>query len=384
MRKLKFLKKNQLEQIVPGPFPIIDNKNETEENRENISTLQASESFMEIQNLKGYIFEIEKLSTEDGPGIRTTVFFKQCPLRCLWCHNPESIEKKPSIQWFDVKCIGCGTCVEVCPNKAIRLDTTGVHIDRKICQACGICVDNCPSTALRRFGEYISLGDLMKEIKKDMVYYIKSGGGVTASGGAAAMQPRFVSEFFKACKKEGIHTALDLMGYLPRENYEMIFPYTDLFLYDLKEIDPVKHKEFTGVSNERILENAIWLKDKIKGTDKKIWIRTPVIPTFTARDDNIRGIGKFIVEKMENLIDRWDLLAFNNLAKDKYKRMDWDYACKGLELLTREEMDHFLEVAKSTGANNVRWSGLTKTEKKKQYSGIDEKVKEIRDTCTYK
>jgi pyruvate formate lyase activating enzyme len=307
---------------------------------------------------QGYIFEIQKMSTEDGPGIRTTVFFKICPLRCAWCHNPESLFKKPSIQWFHVKCIGCRTCIDICKQGALMLDEEGMHIDREKCIACGECVEACPSTALRMLGEYWNLDALVKEVAKDRAYYVKSGGGITASGGEAAVQADFVANFFKKCKEEGFHTALDLTGFLPKETYQKIFPYVDLWLYDLKEIDDEKHKQFTGVSNKTILENIKWLVSE----NQHIWVRTPIIPTYTATEENIKGIGNFIVNELENKIERWDLLAYNNLAKAKYERMDMDWPCKDLELLHCEEMEDFYAIAQSTGVKNVKWSGLTKTE----------------------
>ncbi len=314
----------------------------------------------------GYIFEIQKMSTEDGPGIRTTVFFKLCPLRCLWCHNPESIFKEPSIQWFKVKCIGCKTCVEACPEHALKLDKEGIHINRSKCRCCGICTDECPATALRKLGEHRGLDVIFHEVEKDKIYYEKSKGGVTVSGGEPTLQSDFLKRFLKKCKDAGFHTALDTCGYASREILESLLPSVDLILYDLKEIDPAKHKDFTGVSNEKILENAIWLIDELEHTGKKMWIRTPLIPGFTATEENICGIGNFIVEKLRNKVERWDLLAFNNLAKAKYERMNWEWVCKDTELLNKEQMDHFLEIAKSTGVENVQWSGLTKQIKLKE------------------
>ncbi|MHA1695064.1 MAG: glycyl-radical enzyme activating protein [Candidatus Helarchaeota archaeon] len=327
----------------------------TETKIEHISGSKPSEEL-------GYVFQVQKMSTEDGPGIRTTVFFKKCPLRCVWCHNPESISEKPSIQWFKVKCIGCGTCVEVCPEKAIILDRSGIHINREICIACGKCTEECPTTALQKFGKFWKLDDLIKEVAKDKVFYTNSNGGITVSGGEPTQQADFIERFLKKCKELGFHTALDTCGYAPRKIYERLIPFVDLFLYDIKEIDPEKHKKYTGVPNKLILENAIWIIKKLDSLGKKMWIRTPVIPNYTATEENIRGIGEFIVEKLENKVERWDLLAFNNLAAAKYERMDIDWTCKNFDLLSKEEMNHFRDIANSTGVNNVVWSGLTRSE----------------------
>ena len=313
------------------------------------------------KSITGNIFEIQKMSTEDGPGLRTTVFFKKCNLRCAWCHNPESFYPEPSIQWFSVRCIGCETCVNICPEHAIRMEKDGIHIDRNKCTHCGLCVDNCPGTALRKLGEEITLDDLLNIVNKDAAYYLNSkDGGITVSGGEAALQPNFTARFLQKCQEYGYHTALDTCGFVSKKNLEILFPYVDLFLYDLKEMDPIKHKEFTGQSNELILENAVWILNKIEGTNKKMWIRTPLIPNFTATKENIQGIGSFIVEKLKNKVERWDLLAFNNLARDKYHRMDLPYPCEDLELFSQEEMEEFLEIAKETGVKNVKWSGLTR------------------------
>jgi len=309
---------------------------------------------------KGLIFEIQKMSTEDGPGIRTTVFFKQCPLRCVWCHNPESILRKKQLQWFKHKCIGCKTCIETCEEKALMLDEDGMHIDREKCNNCGRCVEECPSTALNMFGKWWDLEELFHEINKDKIYYLKSNGGITVSGGEPTVQSNFVANFLKKCKENDISTALDTCGYSSKKIYEKIIPYVDLVLLDIKEINSEKHKKWTGVSNEQIFENARWLAISLKKNAKEMWIRTPLIPHYTATDQNIRGIGEFIVNELNNFPSRWDLLAFNSLCTAKYERLDLDWILKDEPLMTKEEMEHFFEFAKSTGVNNVKWSGLTK------------------------
>ena len=314
-------------------------------------------------SLQGFIFEIQKMSTEDGPGIRTTVFFKQCPLRCVWCHNPESILKEAQLEWIKHKCIGCRTCIKVCDLQALSFNEVGLQIDRKRCNSCGKCENECPSTALHMFGKWWDIKDLFYEVNKDKIYYTESKGGITVSGGEPTVQYEFILAFLKKCKENGISTALDTCGYASRKIYEKLFPYVDLFLLDIKEIDNKKHKAFTGVANDLILENAIWFSKAIEESDKKMWIRTPVIPNFTGVDINIKGIGEFIVNDLNNIPERWDLLAFNNLCTTKYERLNMDWPLKNYSLLSEEEMVHFLEIAKSTGAKNVKWSGLTKKEK---------------------
>jgi pyruvate formate lyase activating enzyme len=212
-----------------------------------------------MTNSKALLFEIQKMSTEDGPGIRTTVFFKQCPLRCIWCHNPESILQKPQLEWFEHKCIGCNTCIETGTLDALHFGADGLHIDREKCTGCGECSEECPSTALHMFGQWWELEDLYHEIQKDKVYYTQSKGGITVSGGEPTIQADFILEFLKKCKKNDISTALDTCGYASQKIYEKLLPFVDLILLDIKEVDPDKHKEFTGVSNDLILKNAIFL-----------------------------------------------------------------------------------------------------------------------------
>ncbi|MFX1356134.1 MAG: glycyl-radical enzyme activating protein [Promethearchaeota archaeon] len=309
---------------------------------------------------QGLVFQIQKMSTEDGPGIRTTVFFKQCSLKCIWCHNPESILKKKQLEWFKHKCIGCRTCIKVCEQKALSFDEEGLNIDRKKCNNCGICSEECPSTALHMWGELWNLDDLFYEIEKDKVYYTQSKGGITVSGGEPTLQSDFIMAFLRKCKENGISTALDTCGYASRKIFERILPFVDLVLLDIKEIDSNRHEKFTGVPNDLILENAIWISEYIKNNGKNIWIRTPIIPNYTATEENIRGIGDFIVNKLSNIPERWDLLAFNNLCTSKYERLDMDWPLKNFSLMTDDEIENFYEFAKQSGVKNVHWSGLTK------------------------
>ncbi|MHA1727348.1 MAG: glycyl-radical enzyme activating protein [Promethearchaeota archaeon] len=333
----------------------------------------------------GNIFQIQKLSTEDGPGIRTTVFMKHCPLKCVWCHNPESISKKPILEWLEHKCIGCKTCIEICRQKALLFDEKGLHINRDKCNSCGECAEECPSTALHMVGKSWSLEDLYHEVEKDKAYYSKSKGGITISGGEPTLQPDFVLDFLKKCKENGLSTALDTCGYASQQIFDKMLPFVDLILLDIKEINSVKHKEYTGVPNELILENAKWLVNRLKSMNKEditgknmnknIWIRTPIIPNYTATEENIRGIGRFIVEELGNFPDRWDLLSFNNLCADKYQRLDLNWALEGIPLMEKGEIEKLYDIAIETGVNNVRWSGLTRKEEQKESGSSREKAK---------
>jgi len=311
---------------------------------------------------KALIFQIQKMSTEDGPGIRTTVFFKQCPLNCIWCHNPESILKKKQLEWFKHKCIGCKICIETCQQGALTLDEEGMHIDRVKCNSCGLCSEECPSTALHMFGELWALEDLYYEIQKDKVYYTQSQGGITVSGGEPTLQSDFILNFLQKCKENGISTALDTCGYASKNIYEKLLPFIDLVLLDIKEINSEKHEQYTGVPNTLVLENAVWISNYMKENSKKLWIRTPIIPNYTATEDNIEGIGKFIVNKLDNIPERWDLLSFNNLCTAKYERLDLEWSLKDFPLISTDKMENFIEIGKKTGVRNVQWSGLTKKE----------------------
>ena len=300
------------------------------------------------------------MSTDDGPGVRTTIYFNKCLLNCVWCHNPESIPNKPQIQWLEQKCIGCNSCVEICRKDALSMKEDGLNIRREKCNSCGDCVAACPSTALSMLGEWWELKDLFHEIEKEKIFFTKSKGGITVSGGEPTLQSDFLLRFFKLCKKNGISTALDTCGYSRKKIYQKLLPYVDLILLDIKMIDPDKHKQYTGVKNELILENAKWISNYIKENGKKLWIRTPLIPKYTATNENIKAIGEFITSNLNNIPEKWDLLSFNKLCEVKYSRLGRSWILKDEPLMTKQEMEHFLELAKKTGVKNVKWSGLTR------------------------
>jgi len=306
----------------------------------------------EKTSINGRLLEIQRMSTEDGPGIRTTVFLKGCKLRCVWCHNPESISSKPQLQWLKSNCISCQLCVSVCPNHALSSLENEIIIDREACDSCGDCTEECPSGALEIMGKDVSVDELVKEVLKDVSYFEKSGGGITISGGEPTMQAGFVAEFMKKMKKNGIHTALDTCGLGTNASYEKILPYTDLILYDIKEINTEKHKEFTGSANEKILDNLKSISDwiKVNQSPKELWIRTPIIPKTTDTEENILGIGKFISEN-ELHPARWELCAFNNLCNDKYLRLGNQWVFEKYELLEAEAMNHIVSIAQNSGVD---------------------------------
>jgi pyruvate formate lyase activating enzyme len=310
------------------------------------------------------VLEIQRMSTEDGPGIRTTVFFKGCGLKCVWCHNPESISPHPQVHWISSRCIGCKTCLEVCPNGALSFAQDGILIDRGVCKGCGSCAGECPSNALELLGKKWALDSLIAEAVKDRAYFEKSGGGVTVSGGEPVVQARFVAAFFMGLRKAGIHTALDTCGLCGRDVLDSLLPHTNMVLYDMKEIDSDRHRRFTGSPNEAIFENLIHVSEYMRtyGQPEQLWVRTPVIPGATAREDNIRGIGEFIASHLGDSVSRWDLCSFNNLCRDKYVRLGLEWSFKNAELLTKEFMEELAEVARGSGVDPdiVRWSGSTK------------------------
>lgn len=297
--------------------------------------------------------DIQRMSSEDGPGLRTTIFLKGCSLACAWCHNPESIAKKPQVYWISARCIKCGSCDSACPNDALTRDETGVHIDRRLCTGCRSCVSACPTLALECKGIDAEPEELCRELVKDRAYFGRDG-GVTLSGGEALLQDGTI-ELLRLLKQEGIQTAVDTCGMVFTEQLQAALPYTDILLYDLKIMNDADHLRWTGRSNAMILRNlgvaALWAKG-----NGRLWIRTPIIPGATDSDENIRAIGNRI-----NAIggaERWELCAFNNLCTDKYERLDIDWAFKNAPLVSKKRMEELLAVARSTRAcEDIRSSG---------------------------
>jgi len=306
--------------------------------------------------LSGVTFNVQRFSTEDGPGIRTTVFLKGCPLRCAWCHNPEGLDPHPDLVWYDVRCIAARECLNACPRNALELTPAGMRIERAVCDGCGACAAACPAGALEVIGRHWSVEELLAEVCKDQVFYESSGGGVTFSGGEPLLQADFLAALLPRCKELGLHVALDTCGALPWERYERVLPWVDLTLYDLKVMDPERHRAATGVPNDRILANATALA----AHGVPIWVRTPVIPGYTADLENIRAIGEFIRQRLPT-VERWDLLAYTNLGRPKYHRLGRPYALEDTPLLTRADMEALWQAAIAL-VPVARWSGATRSD----------------------
>lgn len=248
----------------------------------------------------GYLFDIERNSFVDGPGIRTTVFFKGCNLKCAWCHNPESQSFQPQMMFYRDKCTGCGKCKEVCP----------YHLEK--CDLCGKCTFYCPVDARKVCGRKYTADEVLAEVVKDKSFYETSGGGVTFSGGECMLQIDFLLELLKKCKENGIHTAVDTAGHLPFENFEKIVPYTDLFLYDIKCFNTQQHKKYVGVGNELILANLRRLFE----TGVPIWIRIPIIPGVNDNAEEIKQIKSFL--DMCGKPEKIELLPYHAMGENKY------------------------------------------------------------------
>ena len=299
------------------------------------------------------VLNIQRMSTEDGPGIRTTVFFKGCPLACSWCHNPESISPRPELVWLAEACIGCEACIEACRRAALSLDGQGVHIDRRSCVACGDCVDDCAGAALERLGTTWRLDALCHELLKDRAYYARSDGGVTLSGGEAAMQAGFAAALMARLRAEGVHVALDTCGLTTKDRLLELVRRADLVLYDIKEMDSGRHEAATGQPNERILENVMALAQAIRdgGLDTTLWIRTPLIPGATATPAQVAAIGRFIADALGAAVSRWELCAFNNLCREQYSRLGKTWAFADTERLSEAELADLVTAARASGVD---------------------------------
>ena len=284
--------------------------------------------------LSGLVFDIERFAIHDGPGIRTTVFLKGCPLACWWCHNPESVAPRPQLALFENKCIACGKCFEVCPRGVHERLADGSRVlHRELCDACGKCVETCYAGALVIEGRQMTVDAVLEELRKDAPFYETSGGGITLSGGEPMQQPEFTAAVLAASRVEGFHTALDTSGYAHWEDFEKVLPSVNLVLYDFKLADPEQHRAYTGVSNEIIRENLL----RIDALGIPIEIRIPVIPDINDTPDNIEQTARFLSGLRH--LTRVTLLPYHALGESKYPRIGRTYKLNGKASPSREHME---------------------------------------------
>jgi len=290
------------------------------------------------------IFNIQRFSIHDGPGIRTTVFFKGCPLKCQWCHNPESINPFPEIAYHELRCIKCYKCIEVCPTEALSKSQNGITINREKCDGCGKCAEVCYSGALELCGRYMKIEEVMAEVIRDLPFYKNSNGGLTVSGGEPLAQANFVADFFARAHEEGIHTALDTSGHAKWTTVRKALDHTDLVLYDIKAMDSERHKTLTGVPNKLILTNL----ERTCGEGIPVIVRIPVIPNC-----NIVNVEKDVKEIADflqglNTVKRVDLLPFHRLGKSKYLMLGRNYIVD-IEPPDKEYVEKIKKILASSG-----------------------------------
>jgi pyruvate formate lyase activating enzyme len=282
--------------------------------------------------LRGLVFDLMRFALHDGPGIRTTVFLKGCPLHCWWCHNPESQRREPELIYHEERCTLCADCMGVCPHGAVRLEDGKAITDPALCQQCGECVEVCVADARRLAGQWMSVDDVVAEVTRDQILFEESGGGVTLSGGEPLMQAAFAEELLAALHGRGIHTVLDTCGFANPKLLRRVSPHVDLFHYDLKLMDAEKHRQFTGVSNDLILANLKMLAEQ----GSAVIVRMPIIPTVNDGEEAIAAASCYLRQLgLRNV----DLLPYHRIASGKYRRLHQDYRLEDLEPPSAEQME---------------------------------------------
>ena len=300
-----------------------------------------------LRSVSGIVFNIQHYSIHDGPGIRTNVFVKGCPLNCAWCANPESKQPKPQLMYLASKCVGCGQCVSACPNGAItrRSDNPAlVNTDRTLCTACGACVDVCSPKAREITGREMTVGEAFDEVANDVLFYADDG-GLTVTGGEALAQPGFTGALVKLCRDAGISTALETCGAVGWDIMAPVLENTDIVLYDIKQMDSELHKKYTGLGNEKILENLINISAK---TECTIIVRCPVIPGCNDSEENMHALGRFLVENNIRCSEI-NLLPYHNMGESKLEQLEPNAESFTSHTPTENELENLRSILRGYG-----------------------------------
>ena len=299
------------------------------------------------------ITNVQKFSIHDGDGIRTSVFFKGCPLKCEWCHNPETQRFEKEMQCDKEKCVGCGTCAKVCPNGAISMENGKPEMKKDACTFCGKCVNFCPIGIREIIGREYSVKELIKELMKDQMFYEESGGGVTLSGGEVmAMDIDYILAIAKELKRQDVTLTIDTCGYVPYEKFQAILPYVHTFLYDVKVMDPKLHKKYIGVDNQLILDNLI----RLAADGARIYIRIPTIKEVNGNEKNMKETIAFLKEHDIHPA-QITLLPYHDTGSGKYSKLDMEYKGTDLHAPEKEEMESFVRLFVESGFQNTKIGG---------------------------